>query len=91
MSYLKSSAARLFEEILEKAYGKLRKSRKVSLEALAEGISTLGDKVFTTVSKISNVLAQSLNRLQIVMIESMILTSLWFGLVMLIIILAVAR
>lgn len=91
MSYLKSSATRLFEEILEKAYSKLRKGRRTSLAAFAEEISTLGDRLFTTISKISTALAQFLNRLQLVMIESMILTSLWFGLVMLIVILAVAR
>jgi len=81
MSYMKSSALRWFEALLEDARHRVRTvSKKLSTRRVLENLVNLGDIVFPKVIYISGRLAEVIGKLQITMIESMITTSIWYGL-----------
>ena len=80
MSSLKSSVTRWFEALLEDAKRRVTgKTRAPRLELLASSIVKLGDVVFPRLVHTATTLSQVLNRLQLTMIESMIIASLVFG------------
>lgn len=85
MSFLKSSAARWFEALLEDAKKRVsRRTRGLRLEYIASGIARLGDKIFPRLMFAVNLASRAINKLQLTMIESMIVTSLLFGILALI-------
>lgn len=87
MSYVKSSALRWFESILENTRRKLAIRRKRSLFTITlEKLVNLGDIVFPRLIYIAGKIAIIVSRLQITMIESMILASLWSGFTILLIV-----
>lgn len=85
MSFAKSSALRWFERLMDSARRKYISVRRGVLESYAERIVGLGDVVFPRVARAAEDLAKLINKLQITMIESMILVSLWFGAIALLI------
>jgi len=89
-SYARSSAIRLFEKILEEAKQKLRLHEgMLSLSGFVERVVGLGDVIFPRLVLLSEIAAKVLNRLQLAMIESMILASLWSGLILLLIVMII--
>lgn len=88
-TYVKSSALRLFEKILEETRNKFKSISGFSspLLKLVENIVGLGDKVFPKIMSTSDRVARLLNKLQLTMIESMIMASLWSGLIIILLIL----
>jgi hypothetical protein len=89
-SYARSSAIRLFEKILEEARQKLRLHEgMLSLRGFVERVVGLGDVIFPRLVLLSEMAAKALNRLQLAMIESMILASLWSGLILLLIVMII--
>jgi len=57
------------------------------LMKLVENMVGLGDRVFPRIVSISDRIARLLNKLQLTMIESMIMASLWSGLIIILLIL----
>jgi len=88
LSFLKSSAARWFEALLEDAKRRAsRRTRGLRLEYVASSIARLGDKVFPRLVFAANLASRAINKLQLTMIESMIVASLLFGVLALILVL----
>lgn len=88
MSFLKSSATRWFEALLEDAKRRVtRGARTLKLEAFASSMVRLGDVVFPRLVHAANLMSQYINRLQLTMIESMIVASLLFGALALVLVL----
>jgi hypothetical protein len=88
LSFLKSSATRWFEALLEDAKRRVtRRARKLRLEAIASNIARLGDFVFPRLVHLADIVSRAINRLQLTMIESMLIASLLFGVLALTIIL----
>lgn len=85
----RASASRWFEKILEDARNRLLPRKKFSIGELLERLARLGDVVFPRIVYAANRIAEVLNRLQVTLIESMILASLWFGAISLLILLVV--
>lgn len=85
MSFAKSSALRWFERLMDSARRKYMSLRKGALENYVEKLVGLGDVVFPRIARAAEDLARLINRLQITVIESMILASLWFGAIALLI------
>lgn len=81
MSYIRASIVRWFEEIAEKTMEKLKSTRKGTLSTLMSSLTNIGDVVFPYISHFTDVLSRRLNKLQFTMIESMLLASLWFGVI----------
>ncbi|ADV64376.1 hypothetical protein [Desulfurococcus mucosus] len=79
MSYTRASIIRWFEEIAEKTIERLKPGRGLSPASIASRLANIGDTVFPWISHAVDVLSRRLNVLQLTMIESMILASLWFG------------
>lgn len=77
----RSTAVRWFERLVESTKSRVRGLRGLSLSNLLERVARLGDEVFPRVVHLGEVLAERVNRLQITMLESMILASLWFGVI----------
>ncbi|WP_440059441.1 hypothetical protein ACSU1N_06535 [Thermogladius sp. 4427co] len=75
-SYYKASFLRILEELRERASKKLKFSAR-SLSSLVGFFMGLGDRVFELVSSSANRLAIALNKLQIRMIEPMIMAAFW--------------
>lgn len=86
---MKSSISRLLEEAYERAANKIKRAHGGLYRAL-ELAARLGDRAFSRVSWASERLAAALNRLQIRMIEPMIVASLWFGLALVVMVVAAA-
>lgn len=85
MSYTRSSALRWFEVLLENARKKLKVSQKRwIITRVLEKLVNLGDLVFPKLIYLAERLATIIGKLQMTMIESMILASLWSGTVLLI-------
>lgn len=84
MSHAKSSALKWFEYLLEDARKRLAriKGRGLSVRIL-EKLVNLGDIVFPRIVYTAEKIANIVNKLQLTMIESMILASLWSGLILL--------
>lgn len=90
MSFSKSSALRWFEDLLEKTRAKLKTtSRHLSISSILEKVVGLGDVVFPKIVELAQFFARILNKLQLTMIESMIMASIWSGLILLALIILV--
>lgn len=84
MSYVKSSALKWFENIVDNARKKIVLARrKLSLSSILEASMRLGDVVFPRLVYFAEKFASVISRLQVTMIESMISASIWYGLVLL--------
>lgn len=84
MSYARSSALRWFESILEDARKRARAARgKITLRRLLERAVRLGDVVFPKLVYLAEKAANLMGKLQITMIESMIMASILYGLLLL--------
>lgn len=77
----RSTAVRWFERLVENARMRVYAARRFSLSLLMEKVARLGDLVFPWVVHLGEVIASRINRLQITMLESMLLASLWFGVI----------
>ncbi|MGB9827126.1 MAG: hypothetical protein ACPLSM_01235 [Thermosphaera sp.] len=86
MSSAKGSAMRWFEKLLEKTLHRGRSSRADLLRGILQYSINMGDAFFIKLGYVVNKLSIILNKVQITMIESMIMASLWFGLVAILII-----
>ncbi|MEM0001010.1 MAG: hypothetical protein QXP03_05160 [Desulfurococcaceae archaeon] len=87
MSYTKSSALRWFETLLEDAKRRMQiTGRKLSLSRVLESAMRLGDVVFPKIVYLTSKLAEAVGKLQITMIESMITASIWYGLILLVLV-----
>lgn len=86
MSSAKASAMRWFEKLLEKTLGKRKSSRIAIIQRVVQSSITLGDAFFLKLGYAVNKMSYALNKLQITMIESMIIASLWFGLIAMLIV-----
>jgi hypothetical protein len=86
-SYTKSSALRWFEELLNKASKKIRYTRRgISISSILENIVSLGDLVFPRLVRFADTLAKIISKLQVTMIESMITASIWYGVLLLVLV-----
>ncbi|MEM3927124.1 MAG: hypothetical protein QXU13_06070 [Desulfurococcaceae archaeon] len=88
ISHLRSSVVKWFENVREKARRNIDQV-KFSYTLVAEKITGLGEIFFKYISALSNRLTMVLDKIQIRLIEPMIMASLWFGLISLIIILII--
>lgn len=85
MSHAKSSAMKWFEYLLEDTRKKLARIRRRGLPIWAlEKLVNLGDMVFPRIVYTAERIANLVNKLQLTMIESMILASLWSGIILLV-------
>lgn len=84
----RSTAVRWFEKLMESTKTRVRGFRELSLSSLLERVASLGDEVFPRIVHLGEVVADKVNRLQITMLESMLLASLWFGFVCILVLLA---
>ncbi|MEM4762999.1 MAG: hypothetical protein QXH78_03090, partial [Desulfurococcaceae archaeon] len=76
-----------FEDLLDKAGRRLKHAgRTLSLSRVLESIVGLGDVVFPRMVRMAEVLAKLIGKLQITMIESMIAASIWYGVILFILI-----
>jgi hypothetical protein len=85
----RGSALRWFEKLIENATKEISRRAKASTASMvAERLVRLGDVVFPRIVRLFRVLALFINKLQLTMIESMIIASLWFGVISIAILLA---
>lgn len=77
----KSTAARWFEKLMEDTRKALSPHKRLLINTLLEQAVRMGDFVFPKIIYVSEVLARKVNKLQITMLESMLLASLWFGVI----------
>jgi len=87
MSFMRASIVRWFEEVAEKTVRKLKPGREATYTAIAVRLTSIGDVVFPWITHVANILSRRLSILQVTMIESMILASIWFGVVTLLLVL----
>ncbi|MEM1878970.1 MAG: hypothetical protein QXJ18_04310, partial [Desulfurococcaceae archaeon] len=76
-----STTVRWFERLIEDAKRRLSPSKRLSANTILEWSVRLGDVVFPRLVHVGEVVARGINRLQITMLESMLLASLWFGVI----------
>ncbi|MGC9012290.1 hypothetical protein [Thermogladius sp.] len=86
-SYFKSSIGRVLEELKEKAVSRLR-MRGLTLLDVTSFTMRLGERVFSTVSYVFERLAVVLNKIQVRMIEPMIMAAIWSCIVFVVVVLA---
>ena len=86
MSSAKGSAMRWFERLLEKTLHRGKGSRSDLLRAMLQYSINVGDAFFIKLAYVINKVSILLNKIQLTMIESMIMASLWFGLIAVLII-----
>ena len=77
----RSTTVRWFEKLVEDAKRRLSPSKRLSANTILEWSVKLGDVVFPRLVHVGEVVARGINRLQITMLESMLLASLWFGVI----------
>ena len=77
----RSTTVRWFEKLIEDAKRRLSPSKRLSANTILEWSVRLGDVVFPRLVHVGEVVARGINRLQITMLESMLLASLWFGVI----------
>ncbi|MEM0326112.1 MAG: hypothetical protein QW733_03680 [Desulfurococcaceae archaeon] len=77
----RSTTVRWFEKLVEDAKRRLSPSKRLSANTILEWSVRLGDVVFPRLVHVGEVVARGINRLQITMLESMLLASLWFGVI----------
>jgi hypothetical protein len=77
----RSTTVRWFERLIEDAKRRLSPSKRLSANTILEWSVRLGDVVFPRLVHVGEVVARGINRLQITMLESMLLASLWFGVI----------
>ncbi|MEM1696253.1 MAG: hypothetical protein QXQ90_06620 [Desulfurococcaceae archaeon] len=77
----RSTTVRWFEKLIEDAKRRLSPRRRLSVNTILEWSVRLGDVVFPRLVHVGEVVARGINRLQITMLESMLLASLWFGVI----------
>ncbi|MEM1618130.1 MAG: hypothetical protein QXE77_01030 [Desulfurococcaceae archaeon] len=79
----RSTTVRWFERLIEDAKRRLSPSpsKRLSANTILEWSVKLGDVVFPRLVHVGEVVARGINRLQITMLESMLLASLWFGVI----------
>lgn len=87
MSYTRSSALRWFEALVKDTRERVRvASKKLSMTKILENAINLGDIVFPKIVHSLSKLAEIISKLQITMIESMIMASMWYGLALLLLV-----
>lgn len=90
VSYTKSSALRWFETLLENTRRKMRiTGKRLSFSRVLESTMRLGDVVFPKIVYLTSKLAEFVGKLQITMIESMITASIWYGLILFVLVMLV--
>ncbi|MEM1699906.1 MAG: hypothetical protein QW123_03865 [Desulfurococcaceae archaeon] len=77
----RSTTVRWFERLIEDAKRRLSPSKRLKANTILEWSVRLGDVVFPRLVHVGEVVARGINRLQITMLESMLLASLWFGVI----------
>lgn len=77
----RSTTVRWFEKLVEDAKRRLSPSKRLKANTILEWSVRLGDVVFPRLVHVGEVVARGINRLQITMLESMLLASLWFGVI----------
>lgn len=83
----KSTAARWFERLVENVRMRVYTTQQLSLSLIMERVARLGDIVFPWIVHVGETVAKHVNKLQITMLESMLLASLWFGVICVIVLL----
>ncbi|MEZ0394761.1 MAG: hypothetical protein ABWK00_06970 [Desulfurococcaceae archaeon] len=91
MSYGRSSVLKWLEDAVKQSASRLRRGGVREIVGIAQWLTGLGDRLFASASFASSRAARIAERLQITMIESMIIASLWFGALLLLLVLLVAR